>query len=116
MFTGWLSPDAEFIECEWWEHEIIAEDIANKLGIRDENIPSDELLIEHGWIRISMLTTIDIGMVFGKSWRHFATDQQKIYLRKIFDEDKSIISPNGFDDLYQLGVIDKEELDAARMN
>lgn len=112
-YTGWLPPDADFIQCEGWEHVNVAEDIAKKLGIYNEEMPADETLIEHGWIRISLLTTMDFGLVFGKSWKNFATDRQKEYLRKLFDESKDIIAEGGFYDLYQLGVIDKDEYEEA---
>ena len=110
--TGWLSPTAEFVECEVWEHDEKAATIVVKLGLYDANkggIP-DEILIESGWIRVSMLTFVDFGLMFRYPFRGFITEDQKRYLRGVFEKDRGIISKDGFRGLYEMGVIDKEEL------
>lgn len=107
MGTGWLSPTGEFIECESREHFIIAYNIAQRIGLHDENCNSDDVLLKHGWIRISMLTFFEHGFCFSYK-RESASENQKIFLLKFYDKHRKLISFQGKLDLYQLGVIDDE--------
>ena len=110
--TGWLSPDAEFIECESWEHDSKAEELAKALNIYDESASSDEVLIENGWIRISWLTALDFGLSFGGKWGKHVTERQREHLRNIYDNDRDLISKNGLHELYSYGVIEYDELES----
>lgn len=107
-YTGWLAPDGEFIECSTEDHMRIAEELAGKLNIDGEDCRADDVLIEHGWIRISFIMFFGHGYVF--SGAHHSSDSQKLFLRKYFDEQKGWIARSGFDDLFYLGVIDYYEL------
>lgn len=108
MDTGWLSPSGEFIECEPRDHLSMAEDIAQKLGIYDENCISDDVLLEFGWIRISFLTFFEHGFIFSFV-KENASENQRLFLLDFYDKHREWISEQGMKDLYYLGVIEKEE-------
>lgn len=110
--TGWLAPSGEFIECDTQEHMRIAKKLAIKLNIDDDDCNADNVLVAHGWIRISFMAFFEHGYVFRGIYH--SSDSQKTFLRKYFDEQKEWIASSGFDDLYFMGVIDGDELKEAK--
>lgn len=112
MDTGWLAPSGEFIECEPRDHMFISEDIARRLGVYDENRSSDDVLLDHGWIRISFLSFMFHGYVF--SHYKAGSDNQKLFLKRFLEEHQDWISVQGVSDLYGLDVINFEECQAMK--
>ena len=109
MDTGWLSPSGEFIECEPRDHLSVADGIAQNLDIYDDDCNSDDVLLEFGWIRISILEFLEYGFVF-YFVKDNASENQRLFLRDFYDKHREWISQQGMRDLYYLGVIEKEEL------
>lgn len=109
MNTGWLSPSGEFIECEPRDHLGVADDIAQSLNIYDNNYNSDDVLLEYGWIRISILSFFEHGFHFSFI-KDNASESQRLFLHDFYDKHRDFISQQGMKDLYYLGVIEKEEL------
>lgn len=108
METGWLAPNAEFVECSKRDHLRKAEEIAIKLGIDYEGNNADEALLNAGWIRISFLTYLEHGFSFA-FFTEPASESQKEFLHKFLDEHREMISEQGMKDLYWLGVVSKDE-------
>ena len=109
MDTGWLSPSGEFIECEPRDHLSVADDIAQNLDIYDDDCNSDDVLLEFGWIRISILEFFERGFHF-PFVKENASENQRLFLHDFYDKHREGISQQGMKDLYYLGVIEKEEL------
>ena len=103
METGWLSPSGEFIECEPRNHLSIADDIAQNLNISNADCCSDDVLLEHGWIRISILSFFERGFCFSHL-KETASENQRIFLRDFYERNRDWISPQGMKDLYYLGI------------
>ena len=56
MIYGWISPDGEYLSCEFMGHYDLACEIIDANGYRiiwgDKNKPVDDVLVEHyGWIK-----------------------------------------------------------------
>ena len=76
--TGWLSPTGEWFPCEVYDHIYVARRLA------DTTIRADEVLINRGWVQIS------ISQLGRKEWRiywhrhiHLSPEQKKFF-RTIF--------------------------------
>lgn len=105
---GWLTPSAELVKCGEYGHLDTARRIVKQLNLEDSTKQPDDILIAHGWIRISRFTLIDRGITF---WTpRCPTAYQKEYLRAIFNDDPTDISKTGLDKLENLGIIDHYEL------
>ncbi len=103
---GWLSPDGEFIACKCYEHISKAEEIAKKLDLYDEDVPSDDVLIEYGWIHIAMLKITECGFNF---YGLRATEPQKNALKEFCENMKTYVSESGQLELYKLGIVESWE-------
>ena len=62
QYTGWLSPYGDFIECESYEHLSKAEEIVERNYSSDENEHADDLLYDHGWASIGIVTFMEHGI------------------------------------------------------
>lgn len=107
--TGWLSPDGEYIHCSTMDHYSVAADIVEERNIPCESSYYLDALTEHGWIQISFQRLLGHGYIFLYDGNNHATDAQKEFLRKYFDEEEEWVSEQGIRDLRYLGVIDDEE-------
>ena len=102
-YTGWLSPNGELIKCEGYAHLDKARSIAKAFNLYNENRQSDDVLREHGWIRISRLTYSDIGLAFWLPDR--ISDAQRILLCEIYNNAYHDISQQGKDTLSAWDII-----------
>lgn len=73
--TGWISPGGEFYPTEYMEHIATARELYWEL-YKDEYIPNDvdEVLLDHGWLEIQMITYLDHGYLFHFR-RHLTAEQ-----------------------------------------
>ena len=92
-YTGWLSPYGELVKCDGYAHLDKARHIAQALNIFNPNRQSDDVLREHGWIRISNLTYMDKGLAFGIPKN--ISETQRLFLQEIYN--------NAFDELSNQG-------------
>lgn len=125
MNTGWLDPQGKFYEAGYMDHFDVAYDIAEQLGLKQEpgeNI--DDTLLRYGYVRISMVTFIDHGIVLSCPYRRateefngkiyeynvpYISPQQREYLRKMYDTYRDIFASSGRYDLVELKIITQEE-------
>ena len=88
--TGWLGPDGTFVQCNTMEHIAVARNLVEKFGYQDFDISCDEVLMNHGWVHIT------ISMLFGHEfhiyWAKHLTEVQKQFLRPYFEQDYMPIS------------------------
>ena len=84
MKIGWLSPSGNFIEVKWGDHTAVADKILMKMDKFFEVGPSDDKLLNAGWVKITI-------SLLGKKeqrvyWNNFLTTEQKNFLRPYFEE------------------------------
>ncbi len=87
---GWLSPTAEMIECNAYEHISTAYDILEKnynMGSVFNN--PDDVLVNLGWVHICRGSILDHDYHFYWNINHFLTPEQIQYLKPYF-EDKNV--------------------------
>ena len=92
-YTGWLSPNGELIKCDGYAHLDKARNIAKAFNLYNESKQSDDILREHGWIRISRLTYSDIGLAFWMPKK--ISESQRIFLQEIYNEAFEELSEQG---------------------
>ena len=100
-YTGWLSPAGELIKCDGYAHLAKAMDIVTCLGWNNNNLHADEILLKHGWMRISRKTYGDCGLVFFVPT--ILSFEQMRYL-EIISEDNETISEEGKQTLIRFGI------------
>lgn len=84
MELGWLSPNGEFIEVNYLEHLRVAQEIVlNYYKIDIQDIP-DDFLMNHGWVHITINTTID--HVIHIFYTRHLTEAQKYFLKPYVEE------------------------------
>lgn len=84
MRLGWLSPSGEFTEVHYGDHVAVADKILMKMDKFFEVGPSDDKLLNLGWVKITV-------SLLGKKeqriyWNKFLTEEQKNFLRPYFEE------------------------------
>lgn len=105
--TGWLTPSAELVKCGTYSHLDAARHIVKQLNLEDNAKQPDDILIAHGWIRISRFTLSDRGLTF---WMpRYPSIYQREFLRAVFNDDPTDISQIGLDRLEEFGIIDAYE-------
>ena len=110
-YIGWLSSEGEMIKCEGHAHVAVAIDIAKKLYHYDGSRQADEILLQHGWLRISRLIYGDEGITFFTP--QVMSEYQLSFLRTIFDNDANMISRKGLHILCENHIILDSELNLA---
>lgn len=105
MILGWLSPDGEMIEVDYMQHLYVAGELCKKYyGIEELYVP-DEILLEHGWVHLTMTTFINYEYhVIWKYGGHL-TEAQKEYLKPVILEDLNWLNKSCKMDLEEEGVI-----------
>ena len=89
--TGWLSPTGEFFETGLYEHNHVAQKIAEEIKLsdydfkRERRISADENLLRNGWCFIG------IGVFFEHEWRigwgsQALSPEQRIFLKPYFED------------------------------
>lgn len=61
-YIGWLTPKAELIKCNAYGHLDTARCLVKEFGYPVNDKSFDDVLLENGWIRISMQTFYDKGI------------------------------------------------------
>lgn len=92
--TGFLSPTGEFIECDYMDHIIVAEELCEKLGYTEAIYhPTDILLEKFGFVQMSM--SVLICWEYHVFWdsSHHLTEEQKNFLRPIFEANDENLAP-----------------------
>jgi len=74
-YIGWLTPKAELIKCNQYGHLDTARCLVKEFGYPINDRPFDDILLDNGWIRISMQTFYDKGYMI---WlpKHITAYQQ----------------------------------------
>ena len=104
-FSGWISPSGEQIKCEGHAHLYIAMQITKSLNLSTEGTHADEVLLKHGWLRVSKLIYMDYGYVF---WLPpVLSEPQKVYMETIYNYDPTAISSAGLKILRTYKIIEE---------
>lgn len=82
--TGWLAPDGTFFPCETYEHIYWAREIVEKYHYQSMSEPADEILMNKGWVQISI--SMLLGHKFVIYWDKHLTDYQKNFLKPYFEQ------------------------------
>ena len=99
--VGWLDNRGNLIECNGRAHLDIAREICKKMKYNKEEQP-DDVLLKHGWVRISRMVYGEHGLNF---WLpHFITANQRNFLQHIVDEGIEVISDLGQKTLKENGI------------
>ena len=102
-YTGWLSPNGELIKCDGYAHLDKARNIAKAFNLYNENRQSDDVLREHGWVRISRLTYSDVGLAF---WMPKSiSESQRVFLYEIYNNAYEDLSKQGKETLTEWDII-----------
>ncbi len=83
---GWLSSSGQFIQCEPYEHIAVAQKLVN------DKVPyfvADDYLLDHGWVKIYRESFF--GHKWHIYWKGFLSNDQKSFLRPIFDNPENDI-------------------------
>ncbi len=123
--TGWLDPKGKLYAADYMEHYSVSEEIIEEQGFKRElGEPLDDVLIKHGYVRISMQRFLSYGLVFGfphhdieEEWNGktytfhspYVSPQQREYIRKIYENHRDIISEFARLDLQTAKIITEEE-------
>lgn len=84
MELGWLSPNGEFIETNYFEHLRVAQTIVLKYyGIDIKNTP-DDFLMHQGWVQITIDTLSN--RVIHIFYKKHLTEAQKYFLKPYVEE------------------------------
>lgn len=102
-YTGWLSPNGELIKCDGYAHLDKARSIVKAFNLYNENKQPDDVLREHGWIRISRLTYSDVGLAFWIPTR--ISELQRIFLQEVYNNAYGELSKQGKETLSGMGII-----------
>lgn len=108
---GWLSATGELVKCDGHAHVTVATDIARKMYGYTNSRP-DEILLQHGWTRISRMTYGDLGLIFFLP--RIISEYQLDFLRRVFDDNAKMISQKGLDILYNNHIISYSEMTALK--
>ena len=103
MYTGWLSPNGELIKCDGYAHLDKAREIAKAFNLYTETKQVDDVLLAHGWVRISRLTYSDIGLAFWMPTK--ISELQRMFLQTIYNEAYDELSEQGRDTLTMWNII-----------
>ena len=108
-YIGWLSADGELVKCDGHAHLAVALKIAKRLyGSNDEARP-DDVLLQHGWLRISRLIYgEDNGIIFFTP--KVMSEVQRSFLRDLFDDDAKAISRKGLYILCKNNIVFESEI------
>lgn len=111
--TGWLSPDAELIECGYREHLSMADELVRRLGLPERWL-NDDVLMEAGWIKISRTETPPRQFkLYFPIDKHklveYCSPAQRKYCRSIFLDGFDEIDRENATDFREAGIIDEEE-------
>lgn len=85
---GWLSPTAEMVECNSYEHISTAYDILDKnynMGSVFNN--PDDVLVNLGWVHICRGAILDYDYHFYWNMNRFLTPEQIQYLKPYFEDE-----------------------------
>lgn len=92
--TGWLAPDGELWECDYYEHAAVAEEICEKLQLYCDPYSrkgSDDCLLSNGWVKLGISS---LGQKrYRVHWEKFLTDYQRNFLKKYFENEKDLKFP-----------------------
>lgn len=94
MPLGWLSPNGELFECNYYEHIATAEKIIDKLNISYNSFRysgKDDALLSLGWCK---LTLSSLGnKQYHVHWERPLTTYQRYFLKDFFDNEKELKFP-----------------------
>lgn len=85
MELGWLSPTGEMIEADYMQHYSTAMDLCDRYYSLHDNPEADDILMERGWVHITMTTLIEHGYMI--LWHNHLTASQKHYLKPLVEAD-----------------------------
>lgn len=82
--TGWLAPDGTFFQCDVMDHIAVADELVEKFGYHDINCRNDDILMNHGWVHISISFFCHEFRIY---WDKHLTELQKSFLKPYFEQD-----------------------------
>lgn len=103
-YIGWLAPDGSLIECKDHAHLDEARSILKHFGIANDDWRPDQVLINRGWIRISLMTYGDTGLTFWGS--DHITPFQRMALETIANQEREAFSKKGLQFLKDCNIIE----------
>ena len=109
-YIGWLAPDGTLIECKDHAHLDEARNILKHFDIVNDDGRPDQVLIDKGWIRISLMTYGDTGLTFWGTTH--ITPLQRMMLETIANQEKEVFSKKGLQFLKDCNIYEwlrKEE-------
>lgn len=107
MLSGWLSPTGEFHPCPYWGHIDLAYELLGDVE-KTENTP-DEELVKKGWIKLYYsLFLAEEQQIYYNYDICRATEPQKEFLKKWYNEFPDSWGKVGIIELKTLGVLDEE--------
>jgi len=96
-FIGWLTPKADLIKCNEYGHLDTARHLVKEFNYPTNNKQFDEVLLDNGWIRISMQTFFDKGYMIWlpkhiTAYQHdFLDNMLDLIYDELCDEAKKIL-------------------------
>lgn len=103
-YTGWLTPTADLIKCDGHAHVVMAMELVKRFYDINENVRADEILLKHGWVRISKMTYNDEGLMFFLPPKFVISELQYSFLEHIYNDDPTQISQKGMAVLRELKI------------
>lgn len=91
--TGWLSPTGDLIKCEYFDHMAVAQKLVEDLGYAGLVNRADDILLSHGWVRISM--SLLHKREWSIHWEKFLSEPQKAVLRPYYEESEIPVGSTG---------------------
>ena len=84
---GWLSPTAELVECNTYDHLYVAGNILDRYYDMGYVMNPDSALIYMGWVHITRGQIFDHDYHFYWSINKFLTPEQIQYLKPYFEDE-----------------------------
>ena len=89
---GWLSPTGELLECNAYDHIVLADYLVNKLNYTSVDYNSNEdLLLDMGWVQISICALTHRYAIWW-AHSHILTREQKDFLNTYFENRDSVLA------------------------
>ena len=86
LSCGWLSPSGTFVECKYFEHDAVANELVEKYGYKHGTIRnSGDMLIHFGWVRISI--SLLMHKEWHIEWERALTEYQKNFIKDYFENE-----------------------------
>ena len=91
--TGWLSPEGQLYECDYFEHLSLAREIAEKIGASYEELYlADKYLLNNGWVHLSITMFLGHGWLVTFPEIGTISQEQRQFLKPYVEDNMDFIS------------------------